>query len=110
MPFQTTFELLAGTDNLAAVDVMIAALDIADEAVQEMAVGAIMKRHPTHGVIEIIRRAQVLAAPALELVKKNSPLLSKGLRASLVSGEAALRASPLQLARDLEYFSELPTL
>lgn len=110
MPYQTTFELLAGTENIAAVDVMVAALDIADETVQALAVGAILKRHTTRGVIEIIRRSQILPRRARELVKKNSPVLSKGLRASLVSGEAALRASALQLVCELEYFSELPTL
>ena len=110
MSFHTTFELLAGTDNIAAVEVMVAALDVGDETVQALAVGAILKRHPTHGVIEIVRRAQVLARPARELLAKSAPLLSKGLRASLVSGVGPLRASALQLVRDLEYFSELPTL
>ena len=110
MPFPTTFELLAGTDNVAAVDVMVAALDIADESVQTLAVGAILKRHPTRGVIELVRRAQVLAKPARELIKKKSAVLAKGLRASLMSGDSALRASALQLLCDLEYFSELPTL
>jgi hypothetical protein len=110
MPFPTTFELLAGTDNTAAVDVMVAALDIADESVQNLAVGAILKRHPTRAVIELVRRAQVLSKPARELIKKKSPVLAKGLRAALLSGDSALRASALQLVCDLEYFTELPTL
>lgn len=109
-PLEKTFDLLARTKNASAVGVLVTALDEADEAVQALAVGALLARGPTHGIVEIIRRHQVLARPARELVAKNAPLLSRGLRDSLVSGDAALRANALALVRQLEEFSELPTL
>ena len=109
-PVHKTFDLLARTKNSAAVGVLVAGLDVADEAVQALAVGAILTRGPTLGIVEIIRRSQFLARPVRELVAKNAPLLGRGLHDSLVSGDAPLRANALELVGNLEDFSELPTL
>ena len=109
-PLDKTFDLLARTKNASAVGVLVAVLDVADEEVQALAVGALLSRGPAHGIVEIIRRNQVLARPARELVARNAPQLSRGLRDSLDSGDAPLRANALELVRQLEEFSELPTL
>lgn len=109
-PVHKTFELLSKTKNNAAVGVLVACLDIGDEAAQALSVGALFSRGPTNGIVEIIRRNQTLAPPARELVGKNAPQLCRGLRDSLISGDAQLRANALELVRQLKEFSELPTL
>ena len=109
-PLKQTFDVLARTKNAAAVGVLVAALDVADETVQALAVGSLLARGTTAGIVEIIRRSQVLARPARELVAKSAPLLGRGLRDSLVSADPPLRANALELVRQLEEYSELPTL
>ena len=110
IPLEKTFDLLAKSKNASAVGVLVSVLDVADEAVQALAVGALLARGPSYGIVEIIRRNQVLARPARELIAKNSPRLSRGLRDALVSGDATLRANALELVRQFEEYSELPTL
>ena len=109
-PVNKTFDLLAQTKNSAAVGVLVVALDVADESLQALAVRAILTRGQSAGIVEIIRRGQVLARPARDLVAKNAALLSRGLRDSLISGDVPLRANALELVRQLEEFAELPTL
>src|SRR5579872_1410881 len=109
-PVHKTFELLARTNNNAALDVLVAALDVADESLQALAVEAVFTRGSTAGMVEIIRRSQILTRPARELIAKHAVLLSRGLHDSLVWGDAPLRANALELVRRLEEYSELPTL
>lgn len=52
----TTLELLTGTDNEAASQVLIAALDAINPAVQEAALVALLKRRTAAGGREIIDR------------------------------------------------------
>ncbi len=109
-PLHTTFDVLAQTPNLSAVDVLIAALDLPDGEVQTLAVEAILKRRPTRGIVEIIRRLQTLPVPARQLVEKPGIDLGRGLRDSLLSGNVGLRANALTLIQRLTVYSELPTL
>jgi len=110
MPLEKTFDILAGTKNSSAVGVLVSVLDSADEALQALAVGALFARGPTHGIVEIVRRHQALARPARELVAKNAARLGRGLRDALVSADSLLRANSLEMVRQFEVFSELPTL
>ena len=110
IPLDKTFDLLARTANPSAVNLLVLALDSRDEEIQALAVGAILKRTATRGIVEIIRRSQVLAHPARELIEKNAPALKRGLREALLTGEAGLRANALDLVRGLEAFGEMATL
>jgi hypothetical protein len=107
---QKTFDLLSRTKNNSAVGVLVAALDVADETLQSLAIAALLARGQTVGIVEIIRRSQNLAREGRDLVARKAPLLRQGLREALVSGEAPLRANALELVRQFEEFSELPTL
>ena len=110
LPLDKTFDLLACTPNPSAVSLLVAALDSSDEEIQALAVRAIVKRTATRGIVEIIRRSQVLAHPARALVEKNAPALSRGLREALLAGDAGLRSNALEMVRLLEAFGEMPTL
>jgi len=109
-PLEKTFDLLTHTKNTSAVGVLVAGVDSPDEAVQALAVKALLARGSTHGIVEVIRRHQLLARPARELVAKNAAPVARGLRDSLNSGDGPLRSNALELVRQLEEFSELPTL
>ncbi len=107
---EKTFDILAHSKNSSAVGVLVSVLDTTDEALQALAVKALLTRGATHGLVEIIRRHQVLARPTRDLVAKNAQALCRGLRDALNSGNAPLRANALELVHELEAFSELPTL
>jgi hypothetical protein len=109
-PLNTTFDLLSQTRNPAAVDVLVSALDVADEAVQTLAVGALLKRRPTRGIVEVIRRIPMLCGRARDLIENNGPDLGRGLRDCLESDEPALWANALELVRRLDAYAEVPTL
>jgi HEAT repeat protein len=106
----TTFEVLAQTPNLAAVDVLVAAMDLPDWEVQALAVESILKRRPTRGIVELIRRLQTLPVPARQLVETPGIDLGRGLRDALLSGDAVLRGNALALIQRLAVYSEMPTL
>lgn len=108
--FDKTFESLAQTRNPAAVDVLIAALDVPDERIQVAAVEALLKRRASRGIIELVRRVQVLYAAARELVEKNGTDLGPGLRDCLLNDDAELRGNALELVRRCAVYSEVPTL
>src|SRR5579872_1804550 len=110
MPRKTTFDLLAETQNGAAVDVLVAALDLADPAIQALAVEALLKRRPTRGIVELVRRFHFLSGPSRELVEKDGAFLGRDLRECLLSGDAAVRNNALDLICRFEDYSQLPTL
>jgi hypothetical protein len=110
MPLEKTFDLLISTKNTSAIGVLASVLDVPDEAVQALAVKSLLARGATHGIVEVIRRHQVLARPARDVVAKNAAALCRGLRDSLNSGDGPLRSNALELVRQLEEYSELPTL
>lgn len=107
---QTTFEVLAQTLNPAAADVLVAALDVPDDQVQALAVDALVKRRPPHGIVELIRRLPTLAPPIRQLVDKPGTDLGRGLRDALFSRDAQLLENSLELVRRLGVYGELPTL
>src|SRR5579872_1775785 len=107
---QTTFEVLAQTLNPAAADVLVAALDVADDRVQALAVEALVKRRPPWGVVELIRRLPTFAAPIRQLVDKPGTDLGRGLRDALLSRDAQLLVNSLEVVRRLSVYAELPTL
>src|SRR5258708_11331764 len=96
-PLNKTFELLSETRNPAAVDLMVAALDVGDERVQSLAVESLMRRLPARGIMELIRRVPSLASAARERVEKKGTDLGRGLRACLLSHDGVLKANALEL-------------
>lgn len=109
-PFDTTFTCLALTPNAAAIDVLVAALDVPDDEIRVRAVRALLKRRPTRGLVEVIRRLRTLPAEARDLVEEGADVLSRALRDCLVSGDAGLRDSAVELVERFEDYSAIPVL
>jgi hypothetical protein len=105
-----TFELLAQTRNPAAVDLLIAALDVASEGIQAAGVAALVKRRTSRGIIEVVRRLPLLETAARELVEKNANNLGHGLRDCLLRDDSVLRGNALELVRRCDVYGEIPTL
>src|SRR5579862_9461501 len=110
LPLKRTFELLARTPNPAAIDVLIAALDVPDETVLTLAVGAIVKLPASRAMVEVVRREPTLPAPVRELIRKNAAAFHRCLHQSLTSEDAALRTRAVELAVRLEDYDELAAL
>ncbi len=109
-PLDTTFTRLALTPNAAAIDVLIAALDVADDDIRVRAVRALLKRRPTRGLVEVVRRLRTLPAEARDLVEDGAGVLSRALRDCLVSADIGLRDSALELIERFEDYSAIPVL
>jgi len=107
---KTTFELLGQTRNPAAVDVLVAALDVNHAGIATAAVAALLRRRPARGIVEVVRRLQVLDPAARVLVEKNGTDLGIGLRDCLFNDDALLRGNALELVRRCAVYSEVPTL
>jgi hypothetical protein len=78
--------------------------------VQSLAVEALLRRLPTRGIVELIRRLQSLASAARERIEKRGTDLGRGLRDSLLSPDALLRSNAFELVVRCEVFGEIPTL
>jgi HEAT repeat protein len=109
-PLHTTFHVLALSRNPAAVDVLVTALDLADPAVQSLAVEALLLRRTARGIVELIRRVHRFPAAVRQLVEKPGTELGRGLRDALVSPDPKTRANALDLVRRLSAYAEVPTL
>ena len=109
-PLAITFKYLATTDNAHAVDVLLPALDVANESVRAAATAALVKRRSSRGHMELIRRLHRLTPEMRTAVAKNSAGLEHGLRQALMHGDQELRSNAIDLVRWLSDYSQMPSL
>ena len=76
----TTFEVLARTDNEAAVRVLVAALDSPDADIRQRAVEAILVRRRTGAGLEILRRLDRFGARERAIIARHHNRLGRALR------------------------------
>lgn len=110
-PVSKTFEFLTTTGNVHAVDVLIYALDAADEAVRERAGVALLRRAATRGQTEVIRRYDRLPERVRGMLREQQPgRLTGALRHALCYGDEQLRGFGRKLLLDAEYYDQAPLL
>ncbi|HUE13147.1 MAG TPA: hypothetical protein VMR25_03180, partial [Planctomycetaceae bacterium] len=90
-PLARTFDVLATAKSLAAVDLLITALDSKLVMIQDRAVAALLRRAATRCQTEVIRRLSHLSPVARKLLEDQGPRLSGTLRQCLLHGDAELR-------------------
>lgn len=106
----TTFEVLARTDNEAAVRVLVAALDSPDPDIRQRAVEAILLRRRTGAGLEILRRLDRFGARERAIVARHPNRLGRALRDALVGDDDVLRRRACLAAVEFDEYDLLPTL
>ena len=109
-PLQKTFDLLAGTANPNAVDVLLAALDLDLQEIRIQAVGALARRETLRGRIEIIRRLDSFGEEAYASLVERIGKMHGALRHCLLHGEIGLRRRALEIVQATDCYEQVDTL
>ncbi len=105
-----TFEILAGTDNEAAVRILLAALDSSYVPNRLAAFRALLARRSPAGHREIIRRFEGLPPEWQELARQHAPRLGRALRDAVLSSDARLSQGGCQAAVFFRDYHLIPAL
>jgi len=95
---KTTFELLAATDNEAAVRVLIPALDSPNARIREEALAAILRRRSPAGHREVLRRLPTVDQQAKDAVAECPTRMLQALREAVLGSDAQLSANAFEAA------------
>ena len=109
-PLSRTFDLLASAKSLAAVDLLLAALDSKRSAIQDLAVAALLRRAATRCQTEVIRRLPELSPTARRHLEEQGPRLAGTLRQCLLHGDTQLRTNALTIVSTMECYDQVGTL
>ncbi|MBN2024300.1 MAG: HEAT repeat domain-containing protein [Pirellulales bacterium] len=105
-----TIDVLATTENEAAVDVLIAALDSRWQMIRDKALWALLTRRNAAGHREVIRRLHQLDAAGQAAVAQCRGRMGRALRDALLSPDEQTCANGCQVAVWLDEFDLIPTL
>ena len=105
-----TFEILAKTDNEAAVRTLVAALDSPHAPYRLAAFRALLARRSVAGHRELIRRFGSLPPEWREIVRSNATRLGRALRDAVVSTDPQLGQGGCQAAVFFRDYELIPAL
>jgi HEAT repeat protein len=108
----TTLELLTNTDNEAAVQVLIPALDCPDPAVQEGALVALLKRRTAAGGREILDRLAQMKPEWKTIVRQHRSRMTGAIRDAILDNDDSVCEKGCRAAvtfRDYDLMSTLLT-
>ncbi len=106
----TTFDYLARTENQAAVQVLIPALDSPDRAIQEGALHALLRRRSLVGQNEILRRLHLIDDRWKAIIEEHRTSMSHALRHAVLDVSPQLAANGCQAILWLREYDLLPAL
>ncbi len=106
----TTFELLTKTKNEAVTSLLVPALDCADTAVQEAALGAILDRHNVPGQREIIKRLHTINDRWKDILQEKYSRMTAVLRDAVLSSDHQLCVNGCQAALWFLEYDLMPAL
>ncbi len=107
---QITLDVLAKTGNDAAVDVLVPALDSADESIQEGALRALLTRRTPAGHRELVRRWNLLDERLRSLVAEHPGRISGAVRDAILSRDGRLCANGCDAAQFIHEYDLMPAL
>jgi len=105
-----TFDLLTSTNNEAAVQVLIPALDCANPAVQEGALIALLKRRTAAGGREILDRMSRMKPEWKTIIRQHRGRLTGALRDAVLGIDAGLCENGCKTAVMFRDYDLIPTL
>ena len=106
----TTLELLANTDNEAAVQVLIPALDCPDQAVQEGALVALLKRRTAAGGREILDRLAQMKPEWKTIVRQHRSRMTGAIRDAILDDDRTVCEKGCRAAVTFRDYDLAPTL
>jgi HEAT repeat protein len=106
----TTLELLTRTDNEAAVQVLIPALDCPDQAVQEGSLVALLKRRTAAGGREILDRMPRMKPEWKTIIRQHRGRLTGALRDAILSSDRQQCEKGCRAAVTFRDYDLVPTL
>lgn len=109
-PLARTFDVLTAARSVAAVDLLILAVDSKRTAIQDRAVAALLRRAATRCQTEVIRRLPKLSVTGRKVLEEQGPRLSGTLRQCLLHGDAQLRTNALTIVKTMDCFDQVPAL
>ena len=107
---KTTFELLAKTENEAAVQVLLPALDSSDRAIQEAALRAILDRRSLSGQHEIVRRMHTIDDGWKAIINERRGRMTQALRDALLDGNDQMCVNACQAILWFHEYDLIPAL
>ncbi len=105
-----TFDLLTATENEAAVQVLVPALDCADPAVQEGALIALLKRRTAAGGREILDRMSRMKPEWKSILRQHHGRLTGALRDAVLSADPQVCENGCRAAVMFRDYDLVPTL
>jgi HEAT repeat protein len=105
-----TFDVLMNTDNEAAVQVLIPALDSPDPAIQERALIALLKRRTADGGREILDRMSRMKPEWKSIIRQHRGRLTGALRDAILGQEPGLCENACRAAVMFREYDLIPTL
>lgn len=109
-PLTTTFEALAASARPEADEALIAALEVPQAAVRELAAAVILRRASIRGLLELLRRFDGLSDETRRLLSEPSDSLSQAFRQGLKHGDEPLVLPVLSAARAGRHVDQLPNV
>lgn len=109
-PLARTFDVLSTAKSMAAVDLLITALDSKRALIQDRAVAALLRRAATRCQTEVIRRLPNLSPAGRKLLEEQGPRLSGTLRQCLLHGDGELRTHGLTIVTTMDCYDQASAL
>ena len=107
---KTTLELLATSENEAAIQVLLPGLDSPIERIREDALGAILARRSAAGHREVVRRLHQLDDRRKAIVRERGVSMTQALRESLLSTDRQTCRNACDAALWFHEYDLIPTL
>lgn len=107
---ETTFELLAQTENEAAVEILIPALDSPEKSIQEGALRSLLKRRSLAGQREILRRLHLVDERWKAIIEEYRASMSHAVRDAVLDSSPQLCANGCQAILWFREYDLLPAL
>lgn len=107
---QATFQMLAKTENEAAVPLLLAALDSPARRIQLAAVRAILERRSPLGLRELVRRRESIDDAWKKIIQDYPGRLLPALRDALLSSDPESANNGCLAARMLREYDLIPTM
>lgn len=105
-----TFSVLAKSQNEAAVQVLLSALDVQDRSVQLGALEAILKRRSVAGHRELLRRWHTLSKHWKHVIADSGSRMSNVIRDAILGSDEQLHANGCDAAIVLNEYDLIPAL
>ncbi len=105
-----TFDLLAKTENEAAVRILTAALESRSTELRDMAIGAILSRHSSAGHRALLQRLHLLPEEGRDRIRKSQTPMTQALRNMILETDAQICTNGCEAVLWFREYDLIPAL